>query len=478
MNLKFTFLLIMVFAIIISGCSKDSFSEKDAVAAQIELLNLKYQHEIELEALKQKGATALQQLVNTAALQQLKVTDSLTQKNIAAERKKDYSVTVVDVVTNAPVSAADVTVSSEGKVYSAKTNDQGVATFSSLYLFPTTPFLISKTGYAATQILQQNLLLGTAKLWNTAELTNEITGSLYIETDLTNLMPEKVGANVLVTAAAIIPGSPSGSYSVYFPTYTTATGTYSLKLPVAPNGYTLTFEQVTADQKLAVNATEDDAITTFPSSLPRITTVKTYFGVNKFAATVPNLTNSYYFKFSPDKTGKTLYLPGYYAYYSNNQVLLSAIDSKYQVERLNVTSTYNSNGTYIDFNAFVYDPNAKIDVELVDVVGNIIEVAPKLAATTGINGRLLYTYSPEGGNGYVHLKRNDAGALVADAKGKITKAVSYDSYSNLFALNFNNALNTTSNIAVGNTFLISNKADKRVVNFYYGAGESRVKQVY
>jgi hypothetical protein len=477
MNSKFTYFLVIASAIIVSGCAKDTFSEKDAVAAQMELLNLKYQHEIELETLKQKGATALQQLINTATLQQLKLTDSLTQKNIVAERKRDYSVTVVDVVTNAPISNADVTVSSEGKIYSAKTNEQGIATFSSLYLFPTTPFLISKTGYAATQILQQNLLLGTAKLWNTAELTNEVTGTLYIETDLTNATPEKVGANVLVTASASIPNSPSGAYTVYFPTYTTASGTYSIKVPVAPNGYTLAFEQVTADQKLIVNATEDDAVQSFPSSLPRVATIKTYFGVNRFSAPVPSQVNSYYFKFSPDKTGKVLYLPGYYAYYGYNQIQLTAVDNKYQVERLNVTSPYNNNGTYIDFNAFNYDPNTKIDVELVDVVGNLIESAPKLAATTSVNGKILYTNSPEGGNGYVHLKRTDAGVLVADAKGKILKAVNYDSFSNLYSLNFN-SLNTVTSMSVNNSLLISNKGDKRVINFYYGAGESRVKQVY
>lgn len=477
MNSKLTLILIIASAIAITGCSKDSFNEKDAIAAQVELLNQKYQHEIELETLKQKGATAMQELINKATLAQLKLTDSLTQKNVAADRKRDYSVTVVDVVTNAPVAAADVTVSSEGKIFSAKTNEQGVATFSSLYLFPTTPFLISKTGYAATQILQQNLLVGTAKLWNTADLTNEITGTLYIETDLTNTTPEKVGANVLVTASASIPASPSGAYTVYFPTYTTATGTYSLKVPVAPNGYTLSFEQVTADQKLIVNATEDDAATTFPAALPRVATIKTYFGVNKFTAPVPTAVNTIYFKFAPDVAGKTLYLSGN-GYYSNNQVLLSATGSKYQVERLNVTSTYNNNGNYIDYNAFTYTPNSKVDVELVDVVGNVIETAPKLSGIIGSNGKLAYYYSPEGGNGYVHLKRNDAGVIVEGAKGSILKANLYDTYSNLYTLNPSNTANTITNISVANTFLITNKGDKKVVNFYYGAGESRVKQVY
>jgi hypothetical protein len=97
-------------------------------------------------------------------------------------------------------------------------------------------------------------------LWNTTDLGNEISGGLFLETDLTNLTPEKAGANVLVTASAAIPASTTGTYTVSFPTYTDATGNYSIKLPAAPSGYTLTFGQITADQKLYVNATEDDAV--------------------------------------------------------------------------------------------------------------------------------------------------------------------------------------------------------------------------
>lgn len=140
MKLKFTKLLLVVLAIYATGCSKDEFSEADAVAAQKELLNLKYQHELDLETLKQKGATALQQLLNTAAMEQLRLNDSLARAGVIAAAKQDYSVAVVDVVTNAPVVDADVVVSSEGKVFAGKTNAQGVASFTALYLFPTSTF--------------------------------------------------------------------------------------------------------------------------------------------------------------------------------------------------------------------------------------------------------------------------------------------------------------------------------------------------
>jgi hypothetical protein len=477
MNSKFT-LIAVACALFFAGCSKDSFNERDAIDAQKELLNLKYQHELDLETLKQKGATALQDLINTAALNQLKLTDSLARLNAIAEKRKDYSVTVVDVVSNAPIADADVTVSAEGKVVTTKTNAQGVAQFSALLLYPTSPFLISKTGYAASQILVQNLTSGTAKLWNTTDLTNEITGTLYIDTNLTNNTPEKVGAKVLVTASASIPSNPSGNYTVYFPAYTDANGSYSIKVPAAPNGYSLQFQQITADQKLYVNSTEDDAVHTFPGSLPRVATIKTYFNVNQFNAPVPSVTNYYYFKITPDTRGKALYIPGYYYYYGYNQVFLSAISGKYQIEKI-YTYNYNyNNGTYIDFNSYQYTPNSQVDVQMVDVAGNIIESAPKLYAIADANGKLINYNSPEGGSGYVHLKRDNNGALVAGAKGVILNANLYDQYSNLYSLNYTNNLNTASNTFSNNTYLSLNKGDKKVVNFYYGAGDSRVKQVY
>lgn len=467
----------MALTIFIASCSKDTFNERDAIDAQKELLNLKYQHELDLETLKQKGATALQQLTNAAALAQLKLNDSLTTQNAINAKKQDYSITVVDVVSNAPIADADVTVSSQGKIYAAKTSVQGIATFTSLYLFPTSTFLVSKTGYAATQILQQNITLGTAKLWNTTDITNEISGSIYIDTDLTNTTPEKVGANVLITASTVIPGSPSGSYTVYYPRYTTATGTYSVKVPAAINGYNLTFEQIAADQKLYVNATDDDGVTTFPASLPRATTIKTYFNINSYSATVPYVSNYYYFKVAADNNGKILYIPGYSSNYGYNTIYASAIGDKFQVERLNVNNYYYYS-PYIDFNAFTYAANSKIDVQLVDVTGAIVQTAPQLSGLTGANGKLISTNSPEGGSGYVNLKRDATGALVTGAKGVITKATLYDTYNNLYTLNFSGSLNTVSNRYSNSTYLLMNKGDKKVVNFYYGSGDTREKQVY
>ncbi len=478
MKSKITILTMLAFAFLMAACSKKDFNEQDAIEAQKQLLELKYQHEIDLETLKQKGATALQQLVNTAALQQLKLNDSLTQARTVATRKQDYSVVVVDVITNTPIADATVTVSSEGKLFSANTNAQGTASFNGLLLFPTSSFTITKTDYAATQILQQNITSQPVRLWNTADLSNEITGTLYIETDLTNTTPEKVGANVLVTASTTISSTLTGYYSVLFPSYTTAAGTYSIKLPAAPNSYTLSFATITADQKLYVNATEDDAVTSFPAALPRITTVTTYFNVNN-SANLPSIYSFYYYKVSADNGGKILYIPGYNSSY-NNQIYLSGTSGNYQVEKLNVNNNYYPNGTPIDYNNYTYAPNAKINVDLVDITGAVVLTAPMLAATTNANGKLTYYTSPEGGNGYVHLKRDAAGALVPNAKGVVSKAgIYYDSYYNLYYFSYNNNnLNMPNNSYVSNNYLLNSKNDKRIVNFYYGSGSSRAKQVY
>ncbi|MCX2429519.1 hypothetical protein [Pedobacter sp. GR22-10] len=475
MKLKFTRLFLVVLALYATGCSKDEFSEADAIAAQKELLNLKYQHELDLETLKQKGASALQQLINTAALQQLKMNDSLARASAVAAAKQDYSVAVTDVVTNAPVVDAEVIVSSEGKLFSSKTNAQGIATFSSLYLFPTSTFLITKTGYAATQIMRKDITLGTAKLWNTTELSNEISGTLYIETDLTNTTPEKVGGNVLVTASTSVPNGFNGSYSVQFPTYTTATGAYSLKLPAAPGAYTFSFAQVEADQKLYIYGTEDSTVAV-PYQLPYLATVKTYFNVNASNVNIPSVVGPVFLKFPKDKLGRELYMP--VNGYTNSTVYLSAVTDGFQVERLNVNAYNYYNGVYYDLNQSTFDANTKLDVTMVDIIGNIIKSQPLLSATTNSAGKIAMTSSAEGGYGSVHLRRDATGKLVANAKGLFSKAAVYDVNQNSYILNYSSNLNFASNLITGLNYLLPNKGDKKIINFYYGSGESRVKKVY
>lgn len=501
MNLKFTLYSALLIATTFSACKKDAFNENDAINAQKDLLDMKYNHEIKLEELRQKGATALQQLINNAAFAQLKLNDSLTRgsatqqtklqdslnsANQKATKRQDYTVVVVDVVTNNPIADADVLVSSEGKVFSGKTNLQGTITFQSLLLFPTTPFFVTKAGYAASQIQVVNLPFGKVQLWNTADAKNEIAGKLFVETDLTNFGSEVVGKDVLVTASVNIPNGNFGSYTIYFPAYTTSTGTYSIKVPDAPNPYVLAFAPISADQKLFINSSEDDVKRQFPYSLPRIVTVKTLFDVNNVTS-VPEVTQQYYFKVAPDNSGAILYLPGNNYYYNNsnyyNQVFMSNIGGGYQIERLNVGSYWNyypSNG--IDLNSFKFNANTTVDVEMVDVAGTLIKNAPKLIANTDANGTITYSYSPENGSGYIHLKRNAPvgsetyGTLVDGAKGILYRANNLYYNYNIYDLNFGSNLNVFNNTMNSQAFFIKG-GEKIVRNFYYGTGQSRDKQV-
>ena len=476
MTSKFTKLMLVALALVASACSKDEFSERDAIAAQKELLNLKYQHELDLEALKQKGATAMQQLINTAALEQLKFNDSLTRESAIALAKKDYSVSVIDVVTNAPVEEADVIVSSEGKLFTVKTNKQGIAMFNSLYLFPTSTFLISKAGYAASHVLAQNITNGPAKLWNSADLTNEISGTLFIDTDLTNDVPEKVGADVLVSASTLVFNGFNDQYSVSFPTYTKEDGSYSLKLPIAPNGFTFSFGRITAEQKLFVNGFGNGA-STAADSLPFLTTITTHFNVNNFNAAVPLINTPLYLRFPKDRTGDSIVIPVTYGN-GNNQILLSLQNGYFQVEQVNVPYYFFSRGNFVNLGNFTFESNISLDVELIDITGNIVKTAPLLAARTNDTGKLIYGEYREGGRGYVFLKRDESGSILPNAKGMISKALPYESFYNSYSLNFDKPLNTVTNSYEYPNILQVNKGDKKVLNFYYGSGDTRDKVIF
>ena len=476
MTSKFTKLMLVALALVASACSKDEFSERDAIAAQKELLGLKYQHELDLETLKQKGATAMQQLINTAALEQLKFNDSLTRASAIVLAKQDYSVAVVDVVTNAPIADAEVIVSSEGKLFSAKTNEQGIAMFKSLYIFPTSTFLISKPGFAATHVFAQHITQGPARLWNSGDLTNEISGTLFIETDLTNSSPEKVGANVLVSASTLVSNGFNGNYSVSFPTYTKEDGTYSLKLPIAPSNFSFSFGRITAEQKLFVNGLGSSAGATL-DKVPFLTTITTHYNVNNFNANIPLLNTPVYLRFPQDKTGNAMVIPITYGN-GNNQVLLTPRNNAYQVEHMNIHYYFFSRGTFVNLGDFTYEPNRNLEVEMIDISGKVVTSAPLLMAKTNSLGKLVYVEPREGGRGYVFLKRDEAGELVANARGVIAKAIPYDAFYNSYALHFDQPLNNGVNSYQYQDLMLVNKGDKKVLNFYYGSGETRELEVY
>ncbi len=157
---------------------------------------------------------------------------------------------------------------------------------------------------------------------------------------------------------------------------------------------------------------------------------------------------------------------------------MSAVADGYQIERLNISNYNYYNGISYDLNQSTFDANAKLDVSVVDIAGNTIKSQPLLAATTNTVGKLMMTSSAEGGYGYVHLRRDAAGRIVPNAKGLLSRATIYDTSQNLYVLTFNSNLNFTTNLGTSLNYLLPNKGDKRVVNFYYGSGESRAKKIY
>ncbi len=442
-----------------AGCSRNSFDKDHAIRLQKELLDSRQQYEIELEALRQKGSTALQELLNKERLEQLRIGDSLQAAATVQAQRRDYSLVVVDYVTNAPIADAEVTVSSEGRLYSTKTGTQGVANFSNLYLFPGSVFLISKSGYGISSATQQTVSQGIVRLWNDSDRTNEISGTLYIETDMTNSTPENVGANILITASTRVQLSGNNYYSVYFPAFTQANGTYSLKLPAAVNDYQINCQPIHTDQILYVNATYEDPVKTFPGSLPRKITSKTNFAVNSFTTSVPNISVPYYFKFAPDVNGQVLYIPG-----DQNSVQMSPSGDRFQISQLRATNV--SNATIARYR---YPPDQFVDVELVDISGELIEKAPKLSGHAVTSGHLSYISSNEG-EGFVVFRRSSWGPAEPGSAGIITRAGYFNgTYYSWFIRQMNVEQSIYSNTTVS---FRSNGAVRRM-NFYYGRGVSR-----
>ena len=86
---QFRFMLlciaISVMAAGVTGCKKGVYDEKEALAAQKELLQFKYDQEIKLEQLRQAGTlsnqTALYTLQYNFGLKTLAYTDSLSKAN-------------------------------------------------------------------------------------------------------------------------------------------------------------------------------------------------------------------------------------------------------------------------------------------------------------------------------------------------------------------------------------------------------------
>jgi hypothetical protein len=558
MKRNFVYATFLALSLSMSACEMDTFNEQDAIAAQKELMNTKYQNETELEKLRGTAATALEQLRYTNALAELRLNDELSRGAVAAlevarqadalalesarqanalalqnnaneaaltaakakaeadaaaaakaaevaenarlqQARQDYSVAVIDVNTRAPLADADVSVASEGKMISLKTNAAGVANFQGLVLYPISRFNISKTGFTTASITANELGSAAIGLLNTAEAKNELKGKLFLETDLTNVSAETAPANVLVTASTNI-SQGNSSYRLQYAARTNAAGEYSLKVPDAPNGYTMDFEQIAAEQKLYVNGVEDNAVNAnvgFPYYLPSLATVKTYFDVkNPLVLSVPNSNSTYYYYNNSMYNNRFYFkvpadLSGDVAYFNATGVGTSSAGSgnEYRITDLNYGSAPMTTGN----GPLKYAPNATLDVELVDWTGRYVKDAPKLVVYTNSQGNLIYNnlyYTSASSyvysNGYLHFKRQSpvtsgASTLVAGAQGIFKMAD--DNHPNAYYYQYNstyygfNFYGTPVNAST--VYTINPQSGMIIVrNFYYGVGFSRERGVF
>jgi hypothetical protein len=467
MKSRFTLVALLALGLGFTAC-EDAFNEKDAIEAQKELLNLKHEHN-----------TALAKLQHANKLSQIAFEDSISKAGGTILSSRAYTLRVTDVATNAPLADATVMVTSQGKAITTTTDASGIAIYENLQIYAGSSFLVTKDGYAATSVAASPQM--NVSLWNTTDAKNVVKGRVYVETDLTNSLAETVPSGSLVSASVNVP-SGTGNYTVYFPTTTDASGNYTLNLPDAPSGasYEMHFPQISAEQKLYINYTEDDASIVFPNVLPRVATLKTYFEFNNWNADYPSgteLTSSFYLKFEADTLGKVAYarIPLFEDYdpstgkyvTKNDWVTSSGASGEFALEEIWLFASEIAKPEGVSRLAF--KANDTINVSIVDYSGNYltaVTTAPKLVVYTGADGQIINSPNTRGVLDFV---RNADGTLVTGAKGKFKKDPELAIVNGV-----QNGLDYTTNRWVSGV----KGGSVHVRNFYYATGSSREKTVY
>ncbi len=222
----------LLFTGFLTGCTKSAFDELEALSAQKDLIEYKYQQEISLEKLRQSGATALEQLRYQFALNQFKFEDSIKANS---NRSRDISIYVQEINTTSPLAGATVSIpTTVGTVISAVTDKNGLAIFSksrtTFVAFPAS-VLVSKDGYASGSTINSVESTATILLWNQDRRVagNTLRGKVFIETDLTNTAAE-VAPRKLVNVFTNI-NINGKEQRIDWTTLTDANGNYSIALP-------------------------------------------------------------------------------------------------------------------------------------------------------------------------------------------------------------------------------------------------------
>lgn len=379
-HLKFILFCAVISAFGVS-CTKSVYDEKQALEAQQGLLQFKYDQEIKLELLRQTGASALetarQNLQYGFAIRTALLNDSLSRalSNYHSDiyyKKRDITVQVLDLVTDAPIAGAVVTIpTSKGTVITALTDSLGRAIFAPNENIPNpASALATKTGYASGSLIGN--IGGNAngganvavRLWNQTIANNTVTGKVYVENDLTNNTVEMAkGAYINFFTFVNVKG-----YNQRFDwsTVTDANGVYSVKVPNIVNNLEIEHNSYEGETKMYINSEVPGT-----DSIPMIKSVPATFylgwidgvalssgayavanieNVDYANFTLPNSVSRYHVSVAADSNGRSHYQTGV-SFYRINVNSSTTYDSTgfntlgFGTGSLTSASTYAANGT-------------------------------------------------------------------------------------------------------------------------------------
>lgn len=508
----------------ISSCKKDPFSEKDAIAAQQQLLQLKYSYELQISGInlqiqrvsdsakiaiqllinkgmtdlellqaKNKLAQSLQDLQNQMALYKYQDSlsrassvfkDSLTQ--FGPTMRKNYNIIVNDFVTNTPIAGATVRVLpyNSPTIVSATTDANGVAQFVGIVVDPNALFYVTRTGFATTMVKRSNIdANANVSLWNTGNTNDVVSGRMVADLDLTNVNDVEglAGQLVTFTNTDVYNGQQQ---TIQFSTVTDANGNYSIGLPdIKTSSFwnVVTPDRIKASQKVYLNYFADENPLTV---LPRIDSVGVTFQKSTPAtgsqirygltSAINSSVRAYYLRLPKDSLG--------------NQVILTSVNGGFISFSLipgndsiaAITSLQNGNFSINNGNvgSSVLDASHQypkkrdtLDVSFVPMAKDWMVTSPVLKAYINEDGKIFKIDYPRNAN--QTIRYNGAGV---NGKFKNTFIQSPDFGSNSFTIqNLNGVRNWPSNASANmisiNSTLISaadlNGGRRVTLNFDY-----------
>lgn len=345
-SLSYIFVALMLTGVM-SSCTKSAFDELEALTAQKDLLDYKFQQEITLEKLRQTGATALEQVKYQFAINTLKYNDSLTANS---NRSRDISVYVQEINTTSPLAGATVSIpTTNGTLISAVTDKNGLAFFAeskTTFVPERTAVFVSKEGYASTSLNGLSSITNTANvfLWNQDKKVagNTLKGKVNIELDLTNTAAE-AAAKMLVNVYTLVTINGK-EQRIDWSTLTDANGNYSIALPDLNNNLYFAHNSIDSTSSLYINSILP-GIEGAPSKTAIPATY--YLGEN---TSFSSGTQSY------------LYMPEQASNVNSNYVVPTSIGRFYvyaTTPDLNSRTAYVTKNFSLSFSSFDYSTNTK-----------------------------------------------------------------------------------------------------------------------